>query len=179
MNPSGYLPPGGEPILEHIARKYGAAKAEMFSKPGNPLDVAGAKVGISFNQSRKIFETVDAHRVVEWCKKVAPDRHDALMEVIFKRYFQDAADLTTHEVLLNIVGEVGGLDTDACRKLLNSNEFTEEVKTGVGKAKRKGVSGVPYFIIDAPAGAKDKKPFEFSGAQPADVIQRMLKEISV
>ena len=80
---------------------------KKFTGPGNPLEVAGANVGISFNNTRKMYETMDAHRVVEWCKRSAPERHDALTEVMFRRYFQDGVDLTSRSVLLGIVDEVG------------------------------------------------------------------------
>lgn len=179
LNPAGYLPPGGELIGDHIARKYGPEKAAIFSKPGNPLDQAGDKVGISFNKSRKITETVDAHRVVEWCKQKAPEKHDALMEVMFQRYFQDALDITNHKVLIDIVKEVPGLDADECANVLRGSYFSSEVTNGVSRAKQMRVSGVPYFIIQPLPGAKAKKPVSFSGAQPADVIKDLLQDANV
>lgn len=144
--------------------------------PGNPLDNAGSKVGISFNNSRNMVETMDAHRVIEWCKKVAPDKHDALMEVMFRRYFQEAANITDHGILCGIVKEVPGLNEDDCAKMLAGSDLSNEVKSGVSRAKQLKVSGVPFFILEPALGAKSKKSVAFSGAQPPDVIQDMLRD---
>eukprot|EP00747_Dinoflagellata_sp_TGD_P002997 gnl/TRDRNA2_/TRDRNA2_106577_c0_seq1.p1 gnl/TRDRNA2_/TRDRNA2_106577_c0~~gnl/TRDRNA2_/TRDRNA2_106577_c0_seq1.p1 ORF type:complete len:154 (+),score=33.95 gnl/TRDRNA2_/TRDRNA2_106577_c0_seq1:295-756(+) len=151
-----------------------------MTQPGNPLEVAGNKVGISFNNARKIYETMDAHRIVEWCKKVAPQKHDALMEVMFRHYFQDGADLTKREVLLGFVDEVGGLDRKACESMLAGADLKREVLTGIQKAHDLDVSGVPFFIVEAadPGGNKGRKPTAFSGAQPADVIRNVLEKYS-
>merc|ERR1719440_446697 len=121
---------------------------------------------------------MDAHRVIEWCKKVSPDKHDTLMEVMFRRYFQDAADLTQHEVLLGIVKEIQQLNVEDCAKMLTGSEMTTEVQSGAGRAKQMKVSGVPFFIIEPQPGAKQAKPVAFSGAQPANVITGILQEAS-
>jgi predicted DsbA family dithiol-disulfide isomerase len=176
LNPPGYLPAGGEDFGDHIARKYGPDKAKLFLKPGNPLDLAGEKLGISFNNSRKIYETMDAHRVVEWCKKVAPEKHDTLMEVMFRRYFQDGVDLTKHDVLVGIVKEVDGLNAEECAIMLRGSEMKTEVQSGTRKAKQMNVSGVPFFIIEPLPGAKQSKPVTFSGAQPPELIEEVLQE---
>ena len=36
-------------MYEHLAKKYGVAKAVQFTAPNNPLTAAGSKVGITFN----------------------------------------------------------------------------------------------------------------------------------
>eukprot|EP00930_Biecheleria_cincta_P052625 TRINITY_DN37886_c0_g1_i1.p2 TRINITY_DN37886_c0_g1~~TRINITY_DN37886_c0_g1_i1.p2 ORF type:complete len:124 (-),score=34.93 TRINITY_DN37886_c0_g1_i1:20-391(-) len=119
---------------------------------------------------------MDAHRVMEWCKKTAPEKHDALMEVMFQRYFQDAVDLTKHEVLVSIVKEVEGLDADACMAMLSSPDMKSEVKSKVKRAAEMNVSGVPFFIVEPRAGAKKTRPVAFSGAQPASVIEEILQD---
>eukprot|EP00440_Ansanella_granifera_P035597 gb/GFBE01038614.1/.p1 GENE.gb/GFBE01038614.1/~~gb/GFBE01038614.1/.p1 ORF type:complete len:156 (+),score=46.60 gb/GFBE01038614.1/:1-468(+) len=155
-----------------MGRKFGA--------PGNPLEVAGDKVGIKFNTGRKIYETMEAHRVVEWCKRTAPQKHDALMEVMFRRYFTDAADITQRDVLLGIVEEVGGLDRQGCENLLNGKDLEQEVKVGAREAQQMGVSGVPFFIVEPSASkaSSGKKAVSFSGAQPADAISEVLQKLS-
>mmetsp|Transcript_105605 Transcript_105605/g.297106 ORF Transcript_105605/g.297106 Transcript_105605/m.297106 type:complete len:128 (-) Transcript_105605:121-504(-) len=125
-----------------------------------------------------MYETVDAHRVVEWCKKTAPASHDALMEVMFRRYFQDGADLTGHEVLLQIVDEVGGLDRQGCLNLLRGRDLTREVEQGVDQAHAMGVTGVPFLVVEPAGGDRKHKPVAFSGAQPPDVIQSALENMA-
>ncbi|CAE8637724.1 unnamed protein product, partial [Polarella glacialis] len=110
---------------------------------------------------------MDAHRVVEWCKQTAPEKHDALMEIMFQGYFEGAKDITNHEVLLKMVEDVGGLDSQGCANLLKGSDLTPEVKRGAAQASSKGVSGVPHFILETSSGAAGK-PVSFSGAQPPD-----------
>lgn len=126
-----------------------------------------------------MYETADAHRVVEWCKKTSPARHDDLMEVMFRRYFQDGVDLTSQEVLLQLVDEVGGLDRRSYENMLKGSDMMEEVKQGVDKARQLGVDGVPFFIIEPASNNKEQRPIAFSGAQPPDVIKGVLEKMSV
>jgi len=94
-------------LVEHIARKYGASVAESMGKPDNPLTTAGTKVGIAFNPSRRIIRTTEGHMLVEWCKRVAPEKEDLLMEVLFRRYFEQGQDLSQSAALLEAAEEAG------------------------------------------------------------------------
>mmetsp|Transcript_61235 Transcript_61235/g.138501 ORF Transcript_61235/g.138501 Transcript_61235/m.138501 type:complete len:150 (+) Transcript_61235:307-756(+) len=143
-----------------------------MSKMGGRLDEAGQKVGIKFNMDRKIYETMEAHRVVEWVKKVAPEKHDALMEVIFQKYFTDAEDITSHDVLLAIVDEVGGLDRKACQEMLAGKDFKSEVPQKVNTWRKNGVHAVPLFLFDVPG---QKEPLSLEGAHPPESMMKALR----
>ena len=80
--------------MEHLRAKYGPGVVAQFDRPGNPLDKAASKVGITFNKNRRIIRTADSHRLVEWCKATAPQRQDGLIEALFKAYFEDGKDLS-------------------------------------------------------------------------------------
>ena len=90
-------------MYTHLAHKYGEAKARQFTSPGNPLDLAAEKVGITFNKARRIIRTAQSHRLVEWCKEKHRDKEDALMEALFKAYFEDAKDLSKDAELVACV----------------------------------------------------------------------------
>eukprot|EP00928_Gymnodinium_smaydae_P045802 TRINITY_DN30488_c0_g2_i1.p1 TRINITY_DN30488_c0_g2~~TRINITY_DN30488_c0_g2_i1.p1 ORF type:complete len:156 (-),score=26.84 TRINITY_DN30488_c0_g2_i1:297-764(-) len=149
--------------------------AQKFTGPGNPLEKAGSKVGISFNNNRKIYETGDAHRVIEWVKQTAHHKHNDVMEVMFKKYFEDGADITDHKVLLSIVDAVGGLDVASCQRLLSGSEMTQEVDRGIDQARRMGISGVPFFVLQrADTEGQRSRPVTLEGAQPPEVLQKAL-----
>ena len=63
-------PDEGEDLMEHLKNKYGAAAVERFGKPDNPLNRAGERVGIKFNTTRRVINTLKAHRLVEYCKAI-------------------------------------------------------------------------------------------------------------
>ena len=170
-------PAEGEDMYTHLAHKYGEDKARTFTEPGNPLDVAGEKVGIRFNKSRRIIRTAQSHRLVEWCKKVEPAKEDALMEALFKAYFEEASDLSKDDELIKCCVSVG-LDPTAAADMLKSNDFRSEVVTKAMSWTQRRVTGVPFFIIHPPEGANgnSSKPVAFSGAQPAALIAEVLQE---
>lgn len=150
--------------MEYLAAKYGRAAVEQFSRPGNPLDQAGERVGIRFNRARRFVNTLNGHRVMEWCNTKHPDKSDFLMEKIFQAYFERGLDVSKTDVLSEIVTEAG-LDSSVSeiRAMLATDELKNEVLQSDRKVKEQlRVSGVPYFIVHSNNGAR---PTAFSGAQ--------------
>jgi predicted DsbA family dithiol-disulfide isomerase len=145
-----------------------------FSKPGNPLDAAGAKVGIRFNPSRKVIPTVRIHQLVEYCNKTSPEKSDALMEDLFKKYFEEAVDVSNPDFLVQVATE-HGLNPGEAREAINSDAYRSEVMDKVNYARKKlRVTGVPFVMIE---DAKSGQPIAFSGAQPPNAIAEMLQEV--
>mmetsp|Transcript_18471 Transcript_18471/g.37185 ORF Transcript_18471/g.37185 Transcript_18471/m.37185 type:complete len:178 (-) Transcript_18471:234-767(-) len=166
-------PDEGEDLMEHLAAKYGRAAVEKFGKPGNPLDLAGKKVGIEFDQKRRFVNTINGHRLMEFCNRNFPEKSNDLMEKLFHAYFEEAKDISKISELLSIAS-LAGLDTVAVEAVLQSNQLREEVLRYDHQAKTQlRVSGVPYFIIESNNG---QRPTAFSGAQPPDVIAEVLME---
>ena len=87
-------PEEGEDMMEHLTRKYGPGVVARFSAPNNPLDVAGARVGITFNRNRRLIPTMRCHQLMEWVNKSHPEKANELMEKMFKSYFEDAVDVS-------------------------------------------------------------------------------------
>ena len=158
--------PEGEDMMEHLTKKYGPSAVEKYGKPGNPLDVAGSKVGITFNPARRVIQTLNCHRVMEAIEgdKV---KSDEFMDKMFEAYFTNARDLSKLDVLLDVIEEAG-LDKAAFRTLLESGEHTESVMAKDEKFKKGGVSGVPFFILGG---------YKFSGAQPPETFEEVFEEM--
>jgi predicted DsbA family dithiol-disulfide isomerase len=149
-------------LLEYLTKKYGAAAMERFNKPNNPLETAGRSVGISFNKTRRFINTVDGHRLMEWCNQTHPDQANDLMEHLFRAYFQDAKDLSNVHELVNVAMSVG-LPEATVKSVLESDQYRSEVLGADERSKRNlRVSGVPYFIVENNNGGR---PVAFSGAQ--------------
>jgi predicted DsbA family dithiol-disulfide isomerase len=71
------------------------------------------------------------------------------------------------EVLVRLASEAG-LDADEVRAVLASDRYASEVRAEEDAARRLGIQGVPFFIF---AGK-----YAVSGAQPADVMLRVLEQ---
>jgi predicted DsbA family dithiol-disulfide isomerase len=155
--------------MEHLRSKYGPAAVERYGKPGNPLDQAGLKVGIVFNPARRVINTTNAHRLMEYIKQDASkkDGQDALMDLMFKAYFERAEDLNKKDKLLDVAVEFG-LDRDAVSKMLDSNDHRQSVMAKDMGYKRGGCSGVPMFVLGG---------YRFSGAQPAEAFEEIFEEM--
>ena len=162
-------PAEGEDMMEHLTKKYGPAAVARFSTPGNPLDTAGAMVGITFNKSRRIIKTTAAHRLMEWAKTTSSAEANVFMENMFKAYFEDAKDLSKHDELLKIAEE-SGLSRESANDVLTTEKFADVVQRKDDENKTMGISGVPFFIIG---------PYKFSGAQPPEVMAEVIEECSM
>ena len=116
-------PKEGRDLQEYLSSKYGAAAVARFSGPDNPLDNAGRRVGIEFNKSRRIVNTVDSHRIMEWCNDKHPEKADGLMDKLFKAYFVEAKDVSDHSVLSDIC-VTEGLDAAEVQDILRTGMAT-------------------------------------------------------
>lgn len=65
------------------------------------------------------------------------------------------------------LGVEAGLDGTEARRALESGAYTDEVAADVAEARRIGVSGVPFFVLDGTYGV--------SGAQPVDTFLHALR----
>jgi predicted DsbA family dithiol-disulfide isomerase len=153
-------PKEGVDLRQYLESKYGAAAVSRFNAPNNPLDVAGRGVGITFNQNRRVINTLDCHRLMEWCNENHPELSNQLMENLFHAYFEEAQDLCNIEILTSVAVK-SELDESQVISLLQSDKYKNEVISFDNSIKTKRVSGVPYFIIETRSG----RPIQFSGAQ--------------
>jgi predicted DsbA family dithiol-disulfide isomerase len=177
LNP-GNTPEEGEDLKEHISKKYGAEAAARFNAPNNPLDVAGTKVGIRFNSSRKVIPTLRCHSLMEFTKeKYGNDKANELMDVLFNRYFEKAQMVHQVPTLKDIYTQLElpwSEEVDAA--LTDNSPQSKSVVAGDRSVKTQlRVSGVPFFILERSDGSR---PIAFSGAQPAEVIGDALEEAS-
>ena len=94
LNPQ--MAPEGEDVGEHITRKYGMSP-EQLAQNQEALRQRGAAVGFTFAnmQSRRIYNTFDAHRLLHWAE--GEGRQPALKHALLKAYFTDGEDVSSHD----------------------------------------------------------------------------------
>lgn len=144
LNPG--MPAEGEPILEHLCRKYGRTPAEMRASQEQIMAIA-AELGLNFSkaQERRAQDTTDAHRLLAWAREQG--RQTELEMALFDAYFGHARNPSDPQVLRQAAQSVG-LDGDTADEILASDRYTREVETEEAKYKEAGISGVPAFIIN-------------------------------
>jgi predicted DsbA family dithiol-disulfide isomerase len=166
LNPQ--MAPEGEDVAEHIQRKYGATP-EQSAGNREAIRQRGESVGFRFDMARRgrIYNTFDAHRLLHWAGLEGRQRE--LKHALFRAYFTDGEDPSSHEVLVRLAGEVG-LDTARARALLDSDEFAEEVRRQEQRYLDSGIHAVPAVIVD------DR--YLIQGGQPPEVYEQALQRIA-
>lgn len=162
------MPPEGEPILEHLCRKYGKDAASMEQSQREIMKVA-EELGLNFRGAveRRANNTFAAHRVLAWA--ATQNQETALQLALFDAYFGEAKNPSDPEVLRDKAIEVG-LDGDTAEAIARSDQYADEVRAAQQRFMEAGVSAVPGFILDG--------RYLISGAQPADVLVDALRQVA-
>lgn len=154
-----------EPVVEHLASKYGVSLAEAQGMSERVTDLAAAE-GLSYRiELTRTTRTFDAHRLIH----CAAD-HDVQAEVtdgLFAAYFTRGARLNDPDALLDVVTDAG-LPPDEGRDVLSSDRYADAVRHDEQEAQRMGIRGVPFFAVERRLGV--------SGAQTTDVFSQFLHE---
>jgi predicted DsbA family dithiol-disulfide isomerase len=89
--------------------------------------------------------TFDAHRLVHLAA-----RHNLQAQAgerLMKAYFTDGLKINDVAVLENLGTDIG-LKKDDVKTLLNSHDFSDDVRRDEAEAKKLGIDAVPFFLIN-------------------------------
>jgi predicted DsbA family dithiol-disulfide isomerase len=161
------MPPEGEDIGEHIARKYGSTPEQM-AQSREAIRARGEQLGFTFAMDKRgrIYNTFDAHRLLHWAG--LEGRQKQLKMALFDAYFTQGQDPSSHEVLLKVAGDVG-LDTVKAAEVLASDAYADEVRAQERFYQQNGINSVPAVIIN--------ERHLISGGQPPEVFEQALRQI--
>lgn len=125
--------------------------------------------------------TKKPHIVLDFASKHG--KQHEMQEVLFRAYFSDGRDVSSDEVLRELVGEVG-LSPDQAMAATTDKEYIREFDEGIKESKAKGdsmiisvkvllflctgITGVPNFEFYLKDNTQIRQTF--SGAQPVDTI---------
>ncbi|MDZ7828966.1 MAG: DsbA family oxidoreductase [Halofilum sp. (in: g-proteobacteria)] len=166
LNPD--MPPEGEPILEHLCRKYGQDAASIERTQGEMMSLAEG-LGLNFRgaRERRAHNTFDAHRVLAWAGEQG--RETELQLALFEAYFGEARRPSDPAVLREKAEQVG-LDGDTAEAIARSDQYAEEVRAAERRFMEAGVSAVPGFILDG--------RYLISGAQPSETLADAIRQVA-
>ena len=164
LNPD--MPKKGRNQKEYLSTKFGGA--ERYHQITDNVTRIAAEEGlkVDFNRQNISPNTREAHRVI-WLAK-QEGKSIAVKEALMKAYFEDGIDLTSKENLITIALKAG-LDEKKVNSLLDSEDGLAEVLYAEQLNSQRGISGVPFFIIN--------NQFGISGAQPTEVFVKALTQI--
>jgi predicted DsbA family dithiol-disulfide isomerase len=164
LNPD--MPAEGMERKAYRARKFGEARSAELDQH---MAAIGREVGIEFAFARigRTPNTRLAHRLIWEAARL--QRQDAVVERLFRGYFEEGLDVGRSEVLQDVAAEAG-LEAEAARRALTGSESLEAVSGLERQGYAMGIQGVPFFIVMAKYGV--------SGAQPPEFWREALPKIA-
>ncbi|WP_353856494.1 DsbA family oxidoreductase [Bacillus sp. Bos-x628] len=151
-------------VHDMLVKKYGMSRSQAIAM-NEQVKQVGKEKGVDFQFDPIILtNTFDAHRFVQYASKAG--KGDIVMGELFKAYFTDGKHVGDHKILLDIAKKVG-LDQGELQKVLDGQEYAEDVRSDETEAKELGISAVPFFLIN------DK--YSVAGAQSSDTFLRTLE----
>jgi len=141
--------------MEMYKKKFGEEKIRQIIPH---MQDVGRQHNISFSYGGNVGNTFDSHRLISLAEKQG--KQDALVEELFKNYFEREKCISDREMLLAAAREVGvsGAE-DVLRGDAERSEVSEDLRRFADVARR----GVPQFIING-------RPLE-PGALDSDAIR--------
>mmetsp|Transcript_20609 Transcript_20609/g.45112 ORF Transcript_20609/g.45112 Transcript_20609/m.45112 type:complete len:182 (-) Transcript_20609:274-819(-) len=163
LNPAAEGGPGVNK-LQMYEEKFGPDRVKQMMPR---LIDAGKGDGINFSFGGNTGNTFDSHRLISFAAKQG--KQDAMIEELFKNYFEEEKCLSDLEVLTAAAQKCG---VEGAEEMLRTGAETEEVKSDLMKYQRgMRISGVPHFIINGQyqeSGAQDPSTF-------ASIFSKVLK----
>jgi predicted DsbA family dithiol-disulfide isomerase len=125
------------------------------------LSEVGKTVGIEFAFDRMQWmpNTFDAHRLI-WLAQ-QHGLQETVVEAIFQSYFVKGENIGDRQILTQ-VAIASGIHSEQVNQLFDRDEGISAVQEEEAAARRLGISGVPYIIING--------KYSISGAQDSETL---------
>jgi predicted DsbA family dithiol-disulfide isomerase len=106
----------------------------------------------------------DAHRLVRWAQ--GQGKGAAAKEALFRAYFNEARDIGSHEVLVDVARSID-LDPEIVADLLKSGADVEATRQEANIFREMGISGVPTYIANRRVAVQ--------GAESAEKLEKFIR----
>jgi predicted DsbA family dithiol-disulfide isomerase len=164
LNPQ--MGPEGEDSAEHLKRKYGMGDAQLAAAREN-LRRRGQEVGFTFGQRPRIWNTFDAHRIIHWAG--LQGRQHEMKRALLQAYQADDRNPGDRAVLIDCVRQCA-LDENEAARVIDSGEYTAEVRQAQALWRDAGIQSVPSIIIN--------QRHLIQGGQPVEVFEQALLQLA-
>ena len=149
----------GKNIHQYLSEHKGISPEDAKAMNDRMANTA-RQVGLHLDFDKAIpANSFNAHRFSHLAK------HHGLQaeaeERLFKAYFTEGKNTDDLPTLV-LLGEEIGLDASEVKRVLDSDQYADEVRHDLLEARQIGIRGVPFFAFDrkvAVSGAQDSKVF--------------------
>jgi predicted DsbA family dithiol-disulfide isomerase len=165
LNPD--MPREGMDRRAYLEAKFGGKEGAVQAYMPVVQQAEAAGLTIDFESIARTPNTLDAHRLIHWAG--IEDRQMVVAMSLFRAYFEEGRDISTHEVLADIA-DSAGMDAAVVLKLLGSDADIAGIREKDAGFRKMGISGVPCFIV----AGKHAVP----GCQPPETWIKVIDEIN-
>ena len=157
LNPD--MPRQGMPRAEYRKAKFGSAERGRQLDARVAAEGQGEGIAFAFDRMERTPNTLAAHQLIDLAQKQG--RAAAVVDALFRAYFEQARDIGDEAVLRDIAARHGVADWPSA-----ANE--KEVAEAEESFRALGISAVPTFVLGRRLGV--------SGAHPAEALASALRE---
>ena len=151
--------------VEYFTKAKGVSADQAKQMLGHATAMA-KEVGLDFYLEEAVLaNSFNAHRLIQLAK--SKGLGNAIEEALFKAHFTEKKNIDDKTVLTE-TGVSVGLEEEEVKEMLASDAFENEVKQDELAARRIGVQGVPFFVLNNKYG--------ISGAQSSEVFLETLEK---
>ena len=166
LNPQ--MPPGGQDITEHLTQKYGSTPQQQAGSR-EAIRQRGESLGFIFRKEGRgrVYNTFNAHRLLHWAQLQGPAQQHALKKALLGAYFTDGKSPEDKDVLVEAAAKAG-LDSGEARRILDGDDYADEVREREQFYLNNGIHAVPAVIIN--------ERHLIQGGQPVEVFEQALRQ---
>ena len=166
LNPQ--MPPEGEELSQHLARKLGPGAASSSRGTRDRLQQLGKAVGFHFDyfDGMRVVNTFRAHQLLHWARDSGLQTR--LQLVLFRYFFSERQDVSDPQVLVRAASEAG-LPSDEARTVLEDARFAKPVREAQRRWLERDVTAVPSFFFEG--------SYPVPGAQDPATFERILRKL--
>ena len=164
LNPDIQYQPGKD-VYTYLSELKGQS-LEWSVMMHDQLAASALELGLVYNFDKAVIaNSFNAHRLIQLAKK----NHlgDEAEERLFKAYFTEGKNISYDTTLLELGIEIG-LKKEEIIEVLASDAYSKEVYKDIEEARKFGVRGVPFFVMN--------RTHAVSGAQSIDVFTQTLEQ---
>ena len=165
LNPD--MPEQGVARADYRRAKFGSVEKGRALDARVAQEGAGEGIAFAFDRMQRTPNTVAAHRLIDLAQRqdraspVKSGKAGAVVDALFRAYFEEARDIGDAEVLAGIAESAG---VENWPTGVNAPQVAEQEE----RVRDLGISGVPTFIFDKKSG--------LSGAYPPEQLAQAIRE---
>lgn len=159
----------GLSMTEYYAKVHQLTKQKAAMQL-QKIDQMAADIDLPINIENAIpVNTLAAHRLIKYIESLNDQELlNKSVKSLYQLYFNDNESIADYEALINKMTKIGLSSTDI-KKILESDQYEDEVRKNERRAFMIGIPSAPLFVIN--------NKYSITGAQPYEIFLEALKKV--